>query len=192
MLTSGSRIVKKAPCRYLLQSKNNYAFWAIGKSKSNTSTNSTDILPDFKKNELPLNTSHQETQSATGITGERENLEVIQAPNRATIWSRSQNPRREAMTGPRFEQTLFEFQPAPLSAIELSHRQPVKWVREKVVSCDGGGGPLGHPRIFINTDKPEICVCEYCGRAFANEKHREHLEALKSTPYPLKPLEDSD
>lgn len=110
MLTSGSRIVKKAPCRYLLQSKNNYAFWAIGKSKSNTSTNSTDILPDFKKNELPLNTSHQETQSATGITGERENLEVIQAPNRATIWSRSQNPRREAMTGPRFEQTLFEFQ----------------------------------------------------------------------------------
>lgn len=35
---------------------------------------------------------------------------VAQAPNRAGIWSRSQRPRAEAMTGPRFEQTDFELQ----------------------------------------------------------------------------------
>ena len=31
------------------------------------------------------------------------------------------------------------------------------------VACDGGGGPLGHPKIFINVDKPQICWCTYCG-----------------------------
>jgi uncharacterized Zn-finger protein len=50
--------------------------------------------------------------------------------------------------------------------MELIHKQPVRWTKERVVSCDGGGGPLGHPRIFINTDKPEICECTYCGLPF--------------------------
>lgn len=34
------------------------------------------------------------------------------------------------------------------------------------MSCDGGGGPLGHPKIFINVDKPQICWCTYCGLPF--------------------------
>jgi len=41
-----------------------------------------------------------------------EELRVLQAPNRQSpnqkgIWSRSQQPREVAMTGPRFEQTIF-------------------------------------------------------------------------------------
>ena len=35
---------------------------------------------------------------------------VKQAPNRVGIWSRSQQPRTKAMTGPRFEQTDFDHQ----------------------------------------------------------------------------------
>ena len=58
------------------------------------------------------------------------------------------------------------FQPRPYAAIELIHKQPVRWTHDKVVSCDGGGGPLGHPRIFINTDKPQINWCTYCGIPF--------------------------
>lgn len=57
-------------------------------------------------------------------------------------------------------------QPQPYAAIELIHKQPVRWTKSKVVSCDGGGGPLGHPKIFINTDKPEIATCGYCGLPF--------------------------
>lgn len=53
-----------------------------------------------------------------------------------------------------------------MAAIELIHKQPVRWTKERVVSCDGGGGPLGHPKIFINTDKPEIATCGYCGVPF--------------------------
>jgi NADH dehydrogenase (ubiquinone) Fe-S protein 6 len=55
-----------------------------------------------------------------------------------------------------------------LAAIELIHKQPVRWVKEKSVKCDGGGGPLGHPRIFINVDKPQICGCTYCGLPYVS------------------------
>jgi uncharacterized Zn-finger protein len=61
-------------------------------------------------------------------------------------------------------------QPRPLAAIDLIHKQPVRWTQKKVVSCDGGGGPLGHPRIFINTDKPQICACTYCGVPYVSTK----------------------
>ncbi|KAJ3941861.1 uncharacterized protein N0V96_008575 [Colletotrichum fioriniae] len=110
---------------------------------------------------------------------------VGQAPNRSLVWSRSQKPRAEAMTGPRFEQTDFSLQPQPHSAMELVRKEPVRWTHARVVACDGGGGPSGHPIIFINTDKPEISSCNYCGLPFANEHHRKHLESLPETSYPL-------
>lgn len=35
------------------------------------------------------------------------------------------------------------------------------------VACDGGGGPLGHPQVFL-TIKPEVgsIVCPYCSRHY--------------------------
>ncbi|OJJ79241.1 zinc-finger domain-containing protein [Aspergillus glaucus CBS 516.65] len=115
----------------------------------------------------------------------------LQAPNRANTWAASQQPREKAMTGPRFEQTIMELQPQPMAAIELIHKQPVRWTNTKVVSCDGGGGPLGHPKIFINTDKPEIATCGYCGLPFAHEHHRAYLKSLPATSYPLEPTGDA-
>jgi len=50
----------------------------------------------------------------------------------------------------------------------LIHQQPVRWTRNRIVACDGGGGPLGHPRIFINVDKPQINWCTYCGLPFVS------------------------
>lgn len=35
---------------------------------------------------------------------------LMQAPNRQGTWSRSQQPRERAMSGPRFEQTIMEYQ----------------------------------------------------------------------------------
>ncbi|KAI2488075.1 nadh-ubiquinone oxidoreductase [Pyrenophora tritici-repentis] len=122
-----------------------------------------------------------------------EKMRVTQAPNFKGIWSRSQNPREIAMSGPRFEQSIMEDQPRPYAAIELIHKQPVRWTYDRTVSCDGGGGPLGHPRIFINTDKPQICWCTYCGLPFAHEKHRALLEATPEheLSYPLGPKGDA-
>ncbi len=39
-------------------------------------------------------------------------------------------------------------------------------VTSERVGCDGGDGPLGHPRVFLSlADKPAI-DCPYCGRRF--------------------------
>lgn len=35
-----------------------------------------------------------------------------------------------------------------------------------------GHAGLGHPKVYINLDKPEINVCGYCGRRFVSEKHK--------------------
>ncbi|GAM83967.1 hypothetical protein ANO11243_019570 [Dothideomycetidae sp. 11243] len=148
----------------------------------------TPHSPVSQTNALPTSSEGSFDRTLRESPEQGEQMRVAQAPNRATTWARSQNPREKAMVGPRFEQTIMEDQPRPLAAIDLIHAQPVSWVKERVVSCDGGGGPLGHPRIFINTDKPQICWCTYCGLPFANEKNRKHIEALPHHSYPLEPL----
>jgi NADH dehydrogenase (ubiquinone) Fe-S protein 6 len=73
----------------------------------------------------------------------------------------------------------YEIQPQPYAAIELIHKQPVKWTHDRIVTCDGGGGPTGHPKIFINTDKPEIAACSYCGLPYVSiERERERESTL--------------
>ncbi|KIH92981.1 NADH dehydrogenase (ubiquinone) Fe-S protein 6 [Sporothrix brasiliensis 5110] len=125
------------------------------------------------------------TPQSTTEAGAPTTTELQQAPNRSGVWTRNQQPREKAMTGPRFEQTDFSLQPQPYSAMELVHQEPVRWTHDRIVACDGGGGAAGHPRVFINTDKPQISVCGYCGLPFANEHHRKHLESLPQTSYPL-------
>lgn len=39
--------------------------------------------------------------------------------------------------------------------------------------CDGGRPALGHPKIYINLDKPEIQDCGYCGMRFIAEKNKD-------------------
>jgi uncharacterized Zn-finger protein len=42
-------------------------------------------------------------------------------------------------------------------------------VDSRVVGCDGGGGALGHPLVYLNMgDKDEI-FCPYCSRHFVFE-----------------------
>ncbi|KAI9830044.1 MAG: hypothetical protein M1819_005874 [Sarea resinae] len=142
-------------------------------------------------NATPTSSTSQFDYALQEAPEEGEAQRKMQAPNRKDVWARSQNPRDKAMVGPRFEQTIMEYQPQPYAAIELIHKQPVRWQKESRVSCDGGGGPLGHPRIFINVDKPQICWCTYCGVPFAHEKHRAHLESLPKTSYPLGPTGDA-
>ncbi|KTW32222.1 uncharacterized protein T551_00904 [Pneumocystis jirovecii RU7] len=73
------------------------------------------------------------------------------------------------MRGPRFEQTDFNLQPQPESAIELIANIPIKFSNQRVVSCDGGG-KLGHPKIYINLDENEDISCSYCAPYFKNIK----------------------
>jgi len=182
--TARSRAVWQISRRAQVSARRAYAYSANDKQEINDPNPPKKVQNVSESNELPMETPHQDARIQESVD-DAEKLRVTQAPNRATVWSRSQNPRAQAMTGPRFEQTIMEFQPAPQAAISLIHKQPVRWTHTRVVECDGGGGPLGHPKIFINTDKPQICMCTYCGLPFANEHHRKQLESLPETAYPL-------
>jgi len=47
----------------------------------------------------------------------------------------------------------------PISPTEIIH------VDERTVSCDGGGGALGHPRVYLRIVDRET-VCPYCSRLY--------------------------
>lgn len=54
-------------------------------------------------------------------------------------------------------------------------------VHDNHIWCNGGGGALGHPKVYINLDKPEIAVCGYCGKRFVESKHKALFENEKFT-----------
>ncbi|XP_029920099.1 NADH dehydrogenase [ubiquinone] iron-sulfur protein 6, mitochondrial [Myripristis murdjan] len=57
-------------------------------------------------------------------------------------------------------------------AIKLVAEEPVADVQARVVSCDGGGGALGHPKVYINLDKDtRVGTCGYCGLQFKQKHH---------------------
>lgn len=86
-----------------------YAFSANDQKELSTPTSQKEVPNVSKTNELPMETSHRDAALQESVK-KGEELRVAQAPNRADVWSRSQNPRAKAMSGPRFEQTLMEFQ----------------------------------------------------------------------------------
>ncbi|XP_063358571.1 probable NADH dehydrogenase [ubiquinone] iron-sulfur protein 6, mitochondrial [Cydia amplana] len=59
----------------------------------------------------------------------------------------------------------------PNWAIKLIAGVPTKQVTQRVVWCDGGSGPEGHPRVYINLDKPGNHSCGYCGLRFEKKDH---------------------
>ncbi|XP_063698666.1 NADH dehydrogenase [ubiquinone] iron-sulfur protein 6, mitochondrial [Culicoides brevitarsis] len=59
----------------------------------------------------------------------------------------------------------------PNWGIKLIEEQPIIESTQRVVSCNGGGGPLGHPKVYINLDKPGAHSCGYCGLRFQKKDH---------------------
>ncbi|MBM3488347.1 MAG: zinc-finger domain-containing protein [Alphaproteobacteria bacterium] len=51
--------------------------------------------------------------------------------------------------------------PEPPEIIEVEHA---------TVSCDGGGGPLGHPKVYLSLERSGVIECPYCGRRFVRKK----------------------
>lgn len=45
------------------------------------------------------------------------------------------------------------------------------------VSCDGGGGALGHPKVWYSFDRRDIVECAYCDRVFVKDRALKGFEA---------------
>jgi uncharacterized Zn-finger protein len=49
--------------------------------------------------------------------------------------------------------------PARSTPVETIHTD------DRTVACDGGGGALGHPRVFLRIAATEV-MCPYCSRLY--------------------------
>nr|CAG4652380.1 EOG090X0NBY [Triops cancriformis] len=98
-------------------------------------------------------------------------LQVHQQPEDQVTHTGQQweaSDRRMARFGERPKQVN------PMRAIDLIAKVPPKVVKERIVACDGGGGALGHPKVYINLDKPGNHDCGYCGLRFRKEDGHGH------------------
>lgn len=96
----------------------NRAIRTLSRSASATAQSGTSSLPQKIESSIPTTTQ--------------------QAPNYPSTWSASQRPRPVGGEDPRFEQTVMELQPNPLSAMALIAEEPVRLVHGRKAVCDGG------------------------------------------------------
>jgi uncharacterized Zn-finger protein len=55
-------------------------------------------------------------------------------------------------------------------------------VRSKRVACDGVGGALGHPRVYLEMGEADFVECPYCDRRFVLTAGTEGPEDELLTP----------
>ncbi|KAL4239935.1 NADH dehydrogenase Fe-S protein subunit 6 ndufs6 [Mactra antiquata] len=70
----------------------------------------------------------------------------------------------------------------PNFAIDLIAKDPVVVCNQRSVSSNSGGA-LGHPKVFINLDKPEVSICGYSGRKFIQKKFYDSAKHGPSITY---------
>ncbi|CAG9771943.1 unnamed protein product [Ceutorhynchus assimilis] len=101
---------------------------------------------------------------------------VLGAARQASDWVPQE---KETHTGQKWEENdyrLSRFVDRPKNvnpnfAINLIDEVPPKQCKDRVVWCDGGSGPTGHPKVFINLDRPGNHTCGYCGLRFFKDDH---------------------
>ena len=55
-------------------------------------------------------------------------------------------------------------------------------IDEMVTACNGSGGALGHPRVYLNLAPSGRVECPYCSRLFVNRTAAQHGEASPREP----------
>ncbi|KHN82316.1 putative NADH dehydrogenase [ubiquinone] iron-sulfur protein 6, mitochondrial [Toxocara canis] len=101
---------------------------------------------------------------------------VSSVPTRKDVTEKNAVFDKVTHTGQAWDQAdyrlqRFEIAPKqvnPNIAQKLVAEVPPMESHERVVFCDGGHPGLGHPRVYINLDKPGNHACGYCGQKFYN------------------------
>jgi len=57
-------------------------------------------------------------------------------------------------------------------------------VDDAIVACNGGGGPLGHPRVYLNLSVSGKVECPYCSRLFVRRPASESSAGSVQPPSP--------
>ena len=56
------------------------------------------------------------------------------------------------------------------------------YVTTSVVSCNGSGGALGHPLVYLNLSADGEIECPYCSRLFVNRAMQRSAEDSVTSP----------
>ena len=72
--------------------------------------------------------------------------------------------------------------PAPEVSPEAVPPPEVIAVRSRRVACDGVGGALGHPRIWLEMGDDDFVECGYCDRRFVLAKGSDGHESERLAP----------
>ena len=68
-------------------------------------------------------------------------------------------------------------------------------IDDMIAACNGGGGPLGHPRVYLNLAPAGKAECPYCSRQYVNRAAQQAGGVETSSgvvmPSPHGPGEDS-
>ncbi|MBV9523701.1 MAG: zinc-finger domain-containing protein [Alphaproteobacteria bacterium] len=52
------------------------------------------------------------------------------------------------------------------------------YIDSMIAACNGGGGPLGHPKVYLNLAGDGKVECPYCSRLFIHQSQRAGEKAL--------------
>jgi uncharacterized Zn-finger protein len=79
-------------------------------------------------------------------------------------------------------QTQVEPQPAPAALVRNLSAPEVVTVRSGRIACDGVGGALGHPRVWLEMGGADFVECPYCDRRFVLPAGSEGPESEQAAP----------
>ena len=90
--------------------------------------------------------------------------------------------RKAAAPAPRARKP--EAEPAPAKPALIVDPNPPEMVvvRTRRVACDGVGGALGHPRVWLEMGEAGFVECPYCDRRFVLAAGSEGLEDERLAP----------
>ena len=71
---------------------------------------------------------------------------------------------------------------APVAVDAAGSAPEIVTVRSRRVACDGVGGALGHPRVWLEMGEADFVECGYCDRRFVLAKGSEGLEDERLAP----------
>ena len=54
----------------------------------------------------------------------------------------------------------------PMTQTPSFEEPEVIMVDQRKISCDGGGGALGHPLVWYEMGSDDVVECQYCDRRF--------------------------
>ncbi len=80
---------------------------------------------------------------------------------------------------PKAKATPAQAAPPPQSVIPPPE---VVTVRSRRVACDGVGGALGHPRVWLEMGEADFVECGYCDRRFVLAAGVEGVESERLAP----------